>query len=191
MWWNLFTNAQIETALSNALNGGTPAASLIHQASVTLIDTEIRNLHQLYVIAPTPGEFRAITATFGELLLNWAADFTSVDAGAQVLLGASSELVNLDEAEGGVSGLIASGNTKIARLVPIIDGGSFSAQPTTPGGILNLPLYLFAINGGHAFADGNGSTLVCGVTFKVWDSLTGRYLTTDESGWDADTRTFS
>src|SRR6185503_12290149 len=57
--------------------------------------------------------------------------------------------------------------------------------------IINAPIRLNANNSGGDYADGDGGSILIGMEFRVFNVTTGLFLTTTESGWNQETRTFS
>ncbi len=183
MWWNLFTNAQIETALSNALNGGTPSASLIHQASITLDHSDLLGWLSgaPILLTGSPGLDRGLLPISVFSHCSLATDYDQVDPNFRIgTVGYGPYFTFLGQ-------LPLAAQTPYTAIT-VNDSGFQTTRDIDS--IINEGLALLSaassITGGNA-AD---SVVVC-CEFRVFDRVLGRFLTTDESGWDADTRTFS
>ncbi len=189
MWWNKFTNAQIETGIENALAGG---SSLIHQASVTLNDGQIQQW-PITAVELVPG------LTGADLFLQTAVLIKEGSAYGNINGGSPPANASIGDDDGdlkstfcSLQSLLAGGQHK-AQLIANTKYNSFLDQDvnqvfaTTAG----RPLLILADNNGDGpFTDGPGTVMVI-LLFSVLDIAGGRFLTTDESGWDEDMRTFS
>ncbi len=180
MWWNNFTNAQIDQALSGQ-------AFAIHQVSLTLTHAQIVALGANLIGTPSPNHM--ITNVWSDVIIDLTAGaYSNVDSVGNMYL----EYEN--------SGRAASAATNNAVLE---DDSAINALPWAPAQIqtdswnpltdyagqgiaLEIPSNLGPLADGHA-----DNTISITASFLVRDVVSRRYLTIAESGWDADTRTFS
>lgn len=180
MWWNNFTNAQIDQALS-----GKGAA--IHQVSLTLTHAQIVALGANLIGAPSPNHM--ITNVWSDVIVD-------VTAGAYGNVDGSSDMY-LEYESSGRAASAATNNTVLE------DDSAVNALPWAPAQIqsdawnpltdyasqgiaLEIPSNLGPLADGHI-----DNTISITASFLVRDVITRRYLTIAESGWDPDTRTFN
>jgi hypothetical protein len=173
------------------------AASLIHQASVTLTDAQIKSLfpndNVPVTIVPGPGADR---------LLVFAGGFISLDVTAGGYLSDDDlSLVRLricTNADDSLSlawraNILYAGVQRISLLPDFFESsGRFNASPYSIAANYSMRLQIDPtdtasnpLTAGHV-----DNTMIVVCDFRVLDVTTGRYLTTAESGWDEDTRTF-
>jgi hypothetical protein len=199
-WWTKYTSEQIDQAIENALAGpGGGAASLIHQASVTLTDQEFRE-------APVNGPIETVPG-HADFLLRFALGVIEVDARAGAYADFEADSNVLFEYDTGNYGdnaslqvlpwttmLGAAARTQ-ATVLPYVfidvlnNSRAFGVPSSADFRGTNIGVALFNNNapytGGHV--DNRARFLT---HFYVIDS-DGVALTTAESGWDETTRTFA
>lgn len=174
--------------------------SLVHQASVTLIDAQIKALPTTYpTIAGAPGATRLLLPSAGILFPTFSATYTNIgqfspQQGTGLILVAYGDW--LEEALGYLSAAWILNSARIAYMSQWMDENSFLSDASVsaasdPSSILDQPLKLIAGNvsdftGGNA----NNRLAIC-VDFRVYDTLTNKFLTQAESGWRESTRTFA
>lgn len=181
--------------------------SLIHHASVMLIDDDIKSvpgmLPTFYQIAPAHAD-RILFPTFAIARLIRVEKYTNVSVddaffGFQNDAPASTGLVN---APGNIvlfSSLFGSDPGAadfIVTLVSPVDtataNASGSAYLAGSSGVIGKALSLSIYNGDGALTGGDpANTLTVATEFRVFDMTTGRFLTVSQSGWHEDTRSFS
>lgn len=186
------------------------SASLIHQASRTLTNAQIKALPTTriaivpatelleYQTPPTRlilpvsavgiksagvayGNYDAAT----QFLLAWGSDF-STTVGAAIEMVAAQTAGFPDPPFGSFSEF-ALGSTDAWQITFVIAPAPFGG-----GGYQDNGLYLAMYNAGGALTLGDAAnTLDICCAFHVYDVPLKKYLTTVESGWDQASRTFS
>ena len=211
-WWNKYSEGQVTQAIGNALSGG---ASLIHQASVTLDHADILSAPSVYpmLVAPTETPNYAVTGptqmpvplmvNFGPLLrtgepyvgvgvaggephavLVWGADFSIVAA-------AASKDGDADLAGAVIRTALEVASASVSTARYWWRGGILDVDVYRRGDFLDNGLYFALVNDAATLTGGDpGDTWRISCAFMFWDQTENRYLTTVESGWDEDTRTF-
>ncbi len=186
-YWNKFTPTQIDQAIENALalSPGPAAASLIHQASVTLTNDDIVGLGSAgFVVTGNPAVTQAILVTDFISRFVFAADYTTAANGFGLGTALYGQLFVI------LFGLPAAVQTPYSAL-GVADWSGFASGLDLLGGLYGQGVVLFQ-PGLEAITDGDpANTWTLCISFKVFSATLGRYQTTAESGWDADTRTFS
>lgn len=183
------------------------SGTLVHQASRTLTNAEIKKLPSTpQTIIAAPGANRIVFKVRAVYRMQWVADYSGVDAESAILYftpayagdfgtveNASNSYVELLFAGGGPDGVMMwPQQTQFVRSpihVTFANGGAYDSD------IVNQPgqVYLDGLTGGTAdLGDGNsGNALQICCEFRVFDLTLGRFLSVAESGWDESTRTFS
>lgn len=175
--------------------GGSPGGaspSLIHQATVTLTDAQIKALPTTPVdLTGTPGATRVLAYQFGTAHLNASAgSYSGVGTVDPNLAMLQMRVGNLfASVYGDWSWILEEGFDGLVMMPALSESGLRTE-------FANLPFVLYGPNGvteglgnfGGGHAD---NTLRVSVAFMVFDLSTGLFLSTDDSGWDQDTRTFS
>lgn len=193
--------------------GGGGGASLLHQASRTLTDIQVRALPTTAIeIVGAPGATRLLVPSVILARMNWVADFGNISPTCRLKVDLTSSFIaDLNEASlSGVTALLAGGGPD-GTWVPftiqqLADSRTISATPAVDphfhhgnadsgfydADIANHALTISAVQGAsNDFTDGTGSTLQVATVFYVFDYSSGLFLTTAESGWNESTRTFA
>lgn len=188
-----------ETTIGEGVSMPT-GASLIHQVSVTLTNADVLGWPQLvdgFPIIPTPGRLtRSIRPVKGQL---WTNDSVGDHpyAGMQ-----GTDQIDFAWGNGDV-GLTAATNaieeTELGNVTNLLQFGPYIGEVLAPfyeylvhiADQENLPLVLrYAQNTTTLTGGDPANALNVLVEFRVFDRSLKRFLTTVESGWNEDTRTF-
>lgn len=191
----------MSTGMSRVCCDNSGGASIIHQASRTLNNDEIKALpsNPRPTIVGAPSATRIVIPAGGY----WESDFTagaylSANASWQFLLG-GVEVSNPVNASPVLNSAIAR-NGSIGIPFMSIGGGDFTGiilsgafGGVAPNALAGQPLdFGDDYDGVSDYTNGHASnTLIVCAMFLVWDMSLKRFLTTDESGWNESTRTFS
>lgn len=198
--WRTYSRSQMDQAIANALEGGAPSASLIHQAHITLNNDEIIHLPTFApTIIPAPGANRLIALTNADGFLYLTAPYSNITALYSAITFDFGQFNGFY-----LSGPIDANSFLVAgepirRAVMLPDQQIVAAATTQYADVLgsvadmiDAPFTLMADQADGDYMDGDpANTLDLSVTFQVYDFTLKRYLTTTESGWHEDTRTFS
>lgn len=208
-WWTKYTNEQVETAIANGLGGS--AASLIHRATVTLADSDIKPLQGAtpFALAGTPGANRMIQYQSGFACAHIVTPYNNVSQVTEdgdvcgIRWAVSDEEVsvhvtNWELFDNAVGDMVAPLPPYSYALVDdnganLTPGHKFNAHVDADAWGINEGLEFFvAVSGAPVnFAGGSASnTLQLGFIFFVVDIVAGQYLTTTQSGWNETTRMF-
>ncbi len=178
------------------------SASLIHQASVTLTNTQIIHLPTINQdLIPAPGLGRSLTPFHGVLYSDHTtAGYGTFDAGGAYLAFYIDGVQRLNIVLASNGGVLSGGGIDVAFLSTFVGVDSAGGPANAAGSIEgardstsceNAALQIGAYNAGVDFSGGNiANALTVAVQFYVFDSSTLDFLTTTESGWNETTRTF-
>ncbi len=153
--WQVVSVTAAPTYLDPAGGGG----GAISVATVTLTNAQIKALPTTPVtVVAAPGAGFELVPIHATLHMDWAADYTNIDAAAQVLVrydAGQAPLSGLDEAASyttGVTGLLAEGASTSAFLTPLSYKSSTNKSVALAGQddaqTENLALTLVADNNG-------------------------------------------
>lgn len=191
----------VRTGLPSRGGHGQPVeASLLHQVSMTLEHGQIIALPTAYVdVTGDPGEDRVLLVALAVPYLNWVVDYSHIAATAIFYLAYDNAVdfaTNLFQIiDSGVGSLLANGEDAWAAFTPpsSTDGATLAARNYIPSVTFNKAISLGMFNGANGNLQGGdpGNTLDLSVLFHVYDRSVKRFVTTVESGWDANTRLFA
>ena len=182
----------IRNLIANPVSPG--AASIVHQATVLLTDAQIKALPTTpFEIVAAPGANWAFVPIAAALVIDTTAGaYATIDANASItVIGNITNLSSIVESDGQVTAFLTGGE-RMAFLGQMYGGGVYGQAPVDSWSTYSdRALQLYAASGGTNFTDGNAAnTLRVSVEFRVFDVTTGRFLTTDESGWNDETGLF-
>jgi hypothetical protein len=147
---------------------GTLAALSVYQTITTLTNAQIKALPTTPVeVVASPGANKAIVAIRGLARLEWVADYTNVDVGAEMQIDGLGPLTD-------VAGLLALGHSSSAFFVPTARStavGTFIAAESgwADEDYIDRPFVLAAVNTGD-FTGGNaGNSLKVSMLYTVID----------------------
>ena len=202
-WYHKYSMQQIDDALAwvlEQMDGGT-SASLLHQTSLRITDDQIKTLPTAAVdLTAAPGINRLVIPSRAVVVTDFASAAYIAAAGAswEIDLGdpATSGLMMLGVAL--MQGPLQSTDSWYVQL-PQGDGvgtgdflGLILGSGAPVAGLVNQALQLRDFYDGvsnYTGGDPNNTALV-NVQFTVLDVTLDRLLTTAESGWDPNTRSF-
>lgn len=176
---------------------------MIHQAGVTFADADIQEIGNGsgVEIVPMPGAGRVLQVLTGYFTLDTSAGaYSGADPSSAFLLTYGNgvfgtELVPIETALE-TPGITSAYFYPIWQQNAIAGAGSFAgiltsnvANPASSLENLNLRINDWWAPGAYGSGD-PANTLQVGVIFVVFDTVTGLYLTTTQSGWNQTTRTF-
>lgn len=194
-WWTKYTNEQIDQAIANALGmSGGSAASLIHQASVTLTNAQINSLVGTSALTNpviVPGLSGCVCEfDVGRVApLNGMA-YSNVDGAFAFYVGLARANADAFNLAGDTYQLLGNGDPGFLHFGAQVHYDGY--RTIRPDDIVGESLWFRLYGQSVPLADGDaGNTLPVNVRFFVFHFAQNRYLTTAESGWNETTRTFS
>ena len=179
-------------------SGPTPPSEsmLIHQTTVTLNNNDfIAAANGSVELAGAPGLNKRITNVTGVIDANAVVGPYTFDASASIALGCTNSLTTAAYADS--LQFLFGGDGEVANsiLTPghdYIDGGVIKANYWDASQNDNLPLNMLFFNNSAPLTGGDAANVtIVAALFYVFDRSTGLFLTTQESGWNQTTRSFS
>ena len=210
-WWSEFRGRGVKDALKAAeryaaneaaidalLAGG---GSILHQATMELDHDQIRQLPTIPItVLGAPGGDVVAIPIMATLKVDSSAGAYGVDASDSFIAltweGTDALYLAINDGTNGSMAVLSAGTVKFVigyTYLGYSDSYLVVVPPTSPtlSNAANKALQLQATNTGD-FTGGNASNSgLLTVEFRVWNSVTGRFLTTAESGWNETTRTFA
>lgn len=183
-WWSKYSLSQMEEMMDflfQQSQGGGSSASLIHQASVTLTHGQLTTPNTYEFVGAKPG--CVVLPTVGTVLTHIVTAYTFGGTDADpIIIDGFGNLVFLFDAE-----IFKNIGDYLAWAPMAFVTGTESSDWDTLDSLQGQALVIDngGKSGGHA-----DNTAKFGAEFRVYDPSTGLFLTTTESGWDEDTRTF-
>jgi len=203
-WYSKYTMTQIEQAIENALSGGAPSASLIHQASVTLNDAQIKAIPSRIQVVGNPAADVFLSLVSGSMIVSaFAAGYTAGSLQEPIMMWGDGTIAAWYFGQDGILLAGAHAEREQAPMIPISalsfagSGGLTNRNVARTNSFDSLVGQGFQLrddnnDGGADYTGGDSAnTVILACIFLAQNASTGAYLTTVESGWDEDTRTFS
>jgi len=175
-----FTAQNIRNINSNfsALNTGSSGGSILHQATVTLTNTQILHLPTVPVeILAAPGANKIVLFQYGTAYFNWAGDYGNNDGGSALELKIHGNKI---ASTPGMNVVLAGGENSMSTFVPftsveanrvIGNAGYYNSD------IVNKALAISGTSSDSGdYTDGNvDNTMTISVAYLILNTSTGLF----------------